>query len=84
MDYMYTYLLQQRVGMELDFTPGVLHGGQIAHDCGSSRALSYFLEILIALAPFCKHPLSAQLTGITNHHVEPSVCFLIALTSRFH
>jgi RNA 3'-terminal phosphate cyclase-like protein len=55
-------------GTSLLFQPGFLVGGKIAHDCGNSRSIGYFLEALILMAPFGKEPLSATLTGITNHN----------------
>jgi len=39
----------------------------VSHDCGSSRALGYFLEALILIAPFARDPLDAALNGVTNH-----------------
>ena len=42
-------------------------------DCPVSRGIGYFLEALIALAPFAKLPLLATLTGVTNDNVDVSV-----------
>lgn len=36
------------------------------HDCGTDRPISYFLEPVIALAPFSKNPFRLSFTGITN------------------
>ncbi|MFH4975120.1 hypothetical protein AB6A40_001829 [Gnathostoma spinigerum] len=60
-------------GTDVSFTPGVLDGSKIELDCGNKRCLSYFLEPLILLAPFCKHPLDVRLCGITNAPGELSV-----------
>jgi len=49
------------------FKPGFLIGGKVSHDCGTSRALGYFLEALILIAPFGRDPLDATLNGVTNH-----------------
>ncbi|XP_053993155.1 RNA 3'-terminal phosphate cyclase-like protein [Hylaeus volcanicus] len=54
-------------GTELQFNPGCLVGGEdICHDCGSERNITYFLEALLLLAPFCKYHLDIRLRGVTN------------------
>lgn len=60
-------------GTELSFNPGVLVGGKFELDCGLRRSLTYYLEVLMYLAPFCKHPLNVTLTGITNDELDPGV-----------
>ena len=50
----------------MTFDPGLLHGGKVEHDCNLERGLGYFLELLMCLAPYCKHPLEATLRGVTN------------------
>ena len=60
-------------GTCINFIPGVLVGGKIHHDCPPSRSIGYFLEAMIALAPFCKTPLGLTLAGITNDNLDPSV-----------
>ena len=45
---------------------GLLHGGKVEHDCSLERGLGYYLELLMRLAPYCKHPLEATLRGVTN------------------
>lgn len=51
----------------------MLHGGEVELDCGTTRCLSFFLEPLLFLAPFCKSPISAKLRGVTNAWNELSV-----------
>ncbi|XP_003740910.1 RNA 3'-terminal phosphate cyclase-like protein [Galendromus occidentalis] len=60
-------------GTRVFFKPGILHGGSIEHRCVASKSVSYYLEGLIYLAPFCKHPLDVRLFGITNDCEEQSV-----------
>nr|KAJ3419533.1 rRNA-processing endoribonuclease [Polyrhizophydium stewartii] len=60
-------------GTAVTFKPGTISGGRIRHDCPPSRAIGYFLEPMIALAPFAKKPLELTLTGITNDNVDISV-----------
>lgn len=60
-------------GTELSFNPGVLIGGKLEQDCGLKRSISYYLEVLLFLAPFCKYPLDVTLTGITNDDLDPGV-----------
>lgn len=60
-------------GTRLTFQPGILTGGKIEHDCGIEHGIGYFLELLLALGPFCKNPLHVTLTGVTNNQTDPSV-----------
>ena len=60
-------------GTRLTFQPGILLGGKIEHDCGTEHGIGYFLEVLLALGPFCKNPLNVTLTGVTNNQTDPSV-----------
>ncbi len=68
-------------GTSLVYKPGVIIGGVVHHECPNSRAIGYFLEPLIALAPFSKLPFSLTLTGVTNNNLDVSAdtlrtCFL--------
>ncbi|CAK4290458.1 unnamed protein product [Aphanomyces euteiches] len=67
-------------GTVLKYTPGFIVGGTIEHDCGTKRAIGWFLEALVALAPFAKRPLVATLKGITNDDVDISVDNFKAVT----
>ena len=54
--------------------PGTItNGRKLQFDCGSSRAIGYYLEFLLCLAPFGKAPLHIFLSGITNDNQDPSV-----------
>ncbi|RKP04120.1 hypothetical protein CXG81DRAFT_8650 [Caulochytrium protostelioides] len=66
-------------GTRVSYRPGLLVGGFIEHACPTSRAIGYFLEFLIALAPFGKKPMHVKLTGITNDNVDPTVDTLRAV-----
>lgn len=57
----------------IQFNPGSLIGGEIKHDCNVQRSISYYLEVLLSVAPFCKNPLQATLNGITNDQIDPNV-----------
>eukprot|EP00897_Mesotaenium_endlicherianum_P003423 jgi/Mesen1/3108/ME000184S02169 len=62
------------VGTKLRYKPGVLTGGRhLVHDCGTARAIGYFLEPLVVLGLFGKKPLSITLQGITNDDKDPCV-----------
>lgn len=65
-------------GTSLYFMPGLLYGGDFSHECCKLRAISYYLEVLIALGPFCKKPINCTLTGITNAKNEISVDSMIS------
>lgn len=60
-------------GTTVKFNPGSLLGGKSKHDCDNGRAIGYYLEALLCLAPFCKMPLQITLRGITNNNQDPSV-----------
>ncbi|EME29710.1 RNA 3'-terminal phosphate cyclase-like protein [Galdieria sulphuraria] len=53
--------------------PGVLIGGNVTHQCSTCRGLTYYLEFLALLAPYCKRTLEATLTGVTAHPLDTSV-----------
>ena len=59
-------------GTSVTFQPGSLNGGRIDHQCSLTRGIGYWLEPILALAPFCKDPLHLTLTGVTNHQLDPS------------
>ncbi|CAK8695629.1 unnamed protein product [Clavelina lepadiformis] len=63
-------------GTTLVYEPGILQGGAFEHDCNNERAIGYYLEILLCLAPFCKQPVKATLKGVTNDNADPSVDLL--------
>ncbi|KAG7308382.1 hypothetical protein JYU34_005579 [Plutella xylostella] len=60
-------------GTSLYFQPGILIGGQVSHDCCPQRGIGYYLEVLLALGPFCKEPLNAVLRGVTHSDLDVSV-----------
>ncbi|KAI8388031.1 RNA 3'-terminal phosphate cyclase domain-containing protein [Radiomyces spectabilis] len=60
-------------GTSILYKPGSIMGGRVEHECGNERAISYFLEPMIALAPFSKKPFALKLQGITTDHVDVSV-----------
>lgn len=60
-------------GTNLFYSPGLLHGGELEHDCSVQRGIGYYLEAILILAPFCKKPVDAKLRGITNNTLDPSV-----------
>ncbi|CAG8511708.1 19173_t:CDS:2 [Gigaspora rosea] len=60
-------------GTSVLFKPGIITGGKIIHDCGTARAIGYFLEPMIALAPFSKDPFNLTFFGITNDNVDLSM-----------
>ncbi|CEL94162.1 unnamed protein product [Vitrella brassicaformis CCMP3155] len=69
-----TQIQVDETGTVLRYRPGQLMGGDgFIHDCGTSRSIAYFLEVLIMLAPFAKAPLSITLRGITSDNRDPSI-----------
>jgi RNA 3'-terminal phosphate cyclase-like protein len=75
-------------GTTLLYRPGVLVGGRHRHECPPTRGIGYYLEPVLALAPFAKEPIQLTLTGITNNDRDVSVdvarnSWLPFLSSRF-
>ncbi|XP_066566830.1 RNA 3'-terminal phosphate cyclase-like protein [Amia ocellicauda] len=62
-----------QTGTALFYQPGLLYGGAVEHDCNLQRSIGYYLEPLLALAPFMKSPIRAVLRGVTNDQKDPSV-----------
>ena len=60
-------------GTRLRYSPGQITGGVIEHDCGTARAIGWFLEALLLLAPFAKKAFSVTLRGLTNDDVDINV-----------
>ncbi|KAI9187958.1 hypothetical protein H9P43_002349 [Blastocladiella emersonii ATCC 22665] len=50
-------------GTQVIFTPGALVNGAVELEIPASRPVGYYLEALVALAPFGKRPLAATLRG---------------------
>nr|XP_021199891.2 probable RNA 3'-terminal phosphate cyclase-like protein [Helicoverpa armigera] len=62
-----------QTGTSVYYQPGILVGGQVTHSCSTQRGIGYYLEILLALGPFCKEPLNAVLQGVTHSDLDVSV-----------
>jgi 18S rRNA biogenesis protein RCL1 len=60
-------------GTSLYYQPGLLYGGTVNHECCKQKAIGYYLEVLLALGPFCKKSLHLTLKGVTNNQGDPSV-----------
>jgi len=67
-------------GTAILLKPGVLTGGPVVHDCPFSRSIGYFLEPIVALAPFSKRPLMLTLRGITTDERDLSVDLIRTVT----
>ncbi|XP_075228720.1 putative RNA 3'-terminal phosphate cyclase-like protein isoform X2 [Lycorma delicatula] len=68
-----TWLEVNETGTAFSFTPGSLIGGSLIHECCRLRGIGYYLEVILALAPFCKKSLNITLRGVTNNQKDPSV-----------
>ena len=73
-----TWLEVNETGTAFSFTPGTLIGGTLDHECCKLRGIGYYLEVIFAIAPFCKKAVNITLRGVTNNDV--SICLLY--TSR--
>ncbi|RPD66359.1 18S rRNA biogenesis protein [Lentinus tigrinus ALCF2SS1-7] len=67
-------------GTTILLKPGIIAGGAIVHDCPLSRAIGYYLEPVIMLAPFAKKPLQLTLRGITTDDNDLSVDIIRTVT----
>ncbi|BGP36038.1 hypothetical protein JCM10296v2_007890 [Rhodotorula toruloides] len=60
-------------GTSVLFHPGTIQNGQITHQCPLERGVGWFLEPLLAIAPFGKKDLSLTLRGVTTDGRDASV-----------
>ncbi|KAJ1736058.1 hypothetical protein LPJ61_000201 [Coemansia biformis] len=60
-------------GTSVLFRPGMIAGGRVDMDCPVSRAIGYYLEVLVALGPFGKEQMVATLRGVTMNNTDLSV-----------
>ena len=67
-------------GTSIRYRPGVIVGGAATHECGTSRGIGYFVQPLLALAPFAKAPFDLTLRGITNDTCDVGVDTLRTVT----
>jgi RNA 3'-terminal phosphate cyclase-like protein len=67
-------------GTGFKYRPGILVGGRSQHDCGTSRAMGWFIEGILPLCPFAKNPVDVTFTGITNDDVDLGVDTLRSVT----
>lgn len=68
-------------GTGILFKPGIITGGgPITHECPLSRSIGYFLEPIIALAPFSKRPLMLTLKGVTTDEKDLGVDLIRTVT----
>ncbi|CEP00635.1 RNA 3'-terminal phosphate cyclase domain-containing protein [Plasmodiophora brassicae] len=68
-------------GTQVRYRPGFIVGGaDIEHDCHPGRAIGYYLEALLAIAPFAKFPISITLRGVCNEDLDRSVDLIRTVT----
>ncbi|GAA5852130.1 hypothetical protein JCM8547_000168 [Rhodosporidiobolus lusitaniae] len=60
-------------GTSVLFHPGTIRGGVVTHHCPNDRSIGWFLEPILAIAPFGKKDLSLTLTGLTTDGRDASV-----------
>ncbi|KAI9482084.1 hypothetical protein LPJ78_000889 [Coemansia sp. RSA 989] len=68
-----TRIVISPTGTSVMLRPGMITGGRIDMDCPTSRGIGYYLEALVALAPFGKEQMTATLRGITSNNTDLSV-----------
>ena len=67
-------------GTKMRFKPGILTGGRIQHNCGTSRSIGWYIEGILPLAIFCKESVHLSLQGVTNDQTDSSVDVVKAVT----
>ncbi|CAE6438477.1 unnamed protein product [Rhizoctonia solani] len=67
-------------GTSVLIKPGIISGGSVTHECPLSRSIGYFLEPLVAIAPFSKKALDLTLKGITSDEKDLSVDLIRTVT----
>lgn len=72
-----TWLEVNETGTTFTFTPGTLIGGTLDHECCKLRGIGYYLEVIFAIAPFCKKALNITLRGVTNNDVSIYVTYFL-------
>ncbi|CAL1685078.1 unnamed protein product [Lasius platythorax] len=60
-------------GTNIYYSPGLLNGGELEHDCSLQRGIGYYLEGIMIIAPFCKNCVNLKLRGVTNNTTDPSI-----------
>ncbi|MFX1509645.1 MAG: RNA 3'-terminal phosphate cyclase [Promethearchaeota archaeon] len=60
----------------IEFFPQKKQGGSLIVNIGTAGAISLVLQGLMIVAPFCKHPITAKLTGGTNVAWSPPIDYL--------
>lgn len=60
-------------GTTIIYKPGLISGGAHTHICPVSRAVGYFIEPLLLLAPFAKKPTTVTLRGVTSNDLDAGV-----------
>ncbi|KAJ1759899.1 hypothetical protein LPJ77_001058 [Coemansia sp. RSA 2523] len=68
-----TRIVISPTGTSVVLRPGMITGGRIDMDCPVSRSIGYYLEALVAIAPFGKDQMTATLRGVTTNNVDLSV-----------
>lgn len=67
-----TVIIDKKTLTSMKFTPGLLlgcHEGK-SFTCSKERGLSYYIEFLIMLGPFCKKGVDIVLKGVTDHPAD--------------
>lgn len=52
-------------GTTVIYRPGIIIGGQLTHNCPTSKPVGYFIEPMLYLAPFSKNKFSIIFKGLT-------------------
>ncbi|ODQ82593.1 hypothetical protein BABINDRAFT_159147 [Babjeviella inositovora NRRL Y-12698] len=53
-------------GTTIEYSPGIIIGGSLTHNCPPTKPVGYFIEPMLYLAPFSKTKFSIVFKGITS------------------
>ncbi|AAS51213.1 ACL015Wp [Eremothecium gossypii ATCC 10895] len=60
-------------GTTVIYRPGIIVGGSHTHNCPNGKAVGYYVEPLLYLAPFSKKKFSIILRGVTSTHQDAGI-----------
>lgn len=63
-------------GTSLIYRPGLITGGSFAHNCPTSKCVSFFIIPMLMLAPFSKKKFSIVFKGLTSNKNEVGLDFI--------
>ncbi|OAF66165.1 putative RNA 3'-terminal phosphate cyclase-like protein [Intoshia linei] len=70
-------------GTKLTYKPGLLIGGKFDFKCNKEKSISYYLELVMLLSPFCRDEVQIKFNGVSHKEEEKTVEFLNITMTNF-